>query len=225
MLNSIKNILIIALILASAIGAFVLYTHFKKEKVNRAVAEIEANRYKIELVSSKYQDSITQLSLKNAINLTNDENSQLKRDLELMGIKLKDAVNNTRVVTQTKIDKQLIHDTLNHTEYYIDPYAQIELDSLRNIHINLTDTLRQVTYKKVIDGKEYLQVRAKNSNPYIKITDLSSVNIPITKEKSRWGISLYAGYGVGITPDKKFTKFEPQIGVGVSFNLIRFNGK
>ncbi len=61
---------------------------------------------------------------------------------------------------------------------------------------------------------EYL-IEAVNSNPFIKTIGLDSYTLKVPKK--RLGLSIYAGYGIG----NNFT-FTPQIGLGISYNLIRF---
>lgn len=225
MLKSIKNLLIIVVILAIIFVGWKIYSKFQAKQDAYEDAELRANKYKVELVNTKYQDSILQLTQSNLLDLTESQRDTLANRLKIMGVKLKNAQSYTKTTTETRIEKHLIHDTITNTEYYTDPYTLIQLDSLKNIHINIKDTLYQITSRKVVKGKEYYQIRAKNTNPDIHITNLSSVTIPVTKEKSRWGISVYGGYGVSIDQDHKFTKPTAQIGVGISFNLIRFNRK
>ncbi len=54
-----------------------------------------------------------------------------------------------------------------------------------------------------------------NSNPYIQTTDLSTQ--VVTERVKRFGIGVYAGYGLGTN----FT-LAPQVGIGVSWDLLRF---
>lgn len=63
--------------------------------------------------------------------------------------------------------------------------------------------------------KSEFRIEAVNSNPYVKTTGLDAYSLSVPKK--RMGLSLYVGYGLG----PKFT-LNPQIGIGLSFDLIRF---
>jgi hypothetical protein len=58
------------------------------------------------------------------------------------------------------------------------------------------------------------RIEVQNSNPYIKTTDIDSYTI---KERNkRLGLGLYIGYGLNNTG------LTPQLGVGLSYDVIRF---
>lgn len=63
--------------------------------------------------------------------------------------------------------------------------------------------------------KSEYRIEAVNSNPFIKTTGLDAYSF--SQRKKRFGLSIYAGVGIS----ENFT-FAPQIGVGFSFDLIRF---
>ena len=63
-------------------------------------------------------------------------------------------------------------------------------------------------------NSEY-RIEAVNSNPYIQTTGLDSYTLDVPEK--RLGLSLYAGYGLS----SNFT-FQPQIGIGLTYSLIRF---
>lgn len=69
--------------------------------------------------------------------------------------------------------------------------------------------------KKTGFWKSEYRIEAVNSNPYVKTTGLDAYTFE--RSKKRFGLSVYTGYGIS----KNFT-FTPQIGVGLSFDLIRF---
>ncbi|HET8838492.1 MAG TPA: hypothetical protein VFM82_05795 [Flavobacteriaceae bacterium] len=63
--------------------------------------------------------------------------------------------------------------------------------------------------------KDEFRIEVVNSNKYINTIGLDAYSFE--RSKKRFGISVYAGYGIG----ENFT-FTPQIGIGFSFDLIRF---
>lgn len=63
--------------------------------------------------------------------------------------------------------------------------------------------------------KSEYRIEAVNSNPFIKTTGLDAYSF--SQRKKRLGLSIYAGVGIS----ENFN-FVPQIGFGVTFDLIRF---
>lgn len=69
--------------------------------------------------------------------------------------------------------------------------------------------------KKTGIFKKELRIEVVNSNPYIKTTGLDSYIY--TQKQKRFGISVYAGYGL----NANFTA-TPQVGIGLSYQLLSF---
>lgn len=87
----------------------------------------------------------------------------------------------------------------------------ITIDSL-----SIPNTLSFVVgEKKTGFWKSEYRIEAVNSNKYILTTGLDAYSF--SQPKKRFGLSVYAGYGLG----QNFT-LTPQIGLGVTFDLIRF---
>lgn len=104
--------------------------------------------------------------------------------------------------------------------YYL-AEATIDLsgDSSR-LALQTIDTL-SIVWKEVREGKflrkkNYLQLDVTNKNPYNYIVGVEAYRVPLPKPK-KFGIGIVAGYGLG-------NNFQatPIVGVGVSYNLIRF---
>lgn len=91
-----------------------------------------------------------------------------------------------------------------------DPFYSINgLSEQNGITINSIKIPNILSF--VQDGKT---IRVTNSNPYIQTTGLDSYTL---KEKpKRWGLGFYGGYGIGSNG------LSPQIGVGITYDLIRF---
>ena len=86
-----------------------------------------------------------------------------------------------------------------------------------DIKFNLITGLREK------DGK--VEIFARSDYPNLTITDLEGAiidpkNHPVLKQftkQKRWGVGPYFGIGIGTD-----LKFIPQIGVGITFSLIKF---
>lgn len=110
-------------------------------------------------------------------------------------------VTNTRVRTEYVLvrDTLRLHDTLF---VPITIEKRVYKDSLYRAEIS--------GYKPSLDKIEiYQQTRT--------ITQVEQV---LVKDKKRWGLGIQAGYGVGIHSGVVYTT--PYIGVGVSYNLLRW---
>src|SRR5690606_24173390 len=82
--------------------------------------------------------------------------------------------------------------------------------------IEIPNTLSFVIGEKKMGlFKSVLQIEAVNSNPYIKTTGLDSYIY--TQKQKRFGLSIYAGYGL----NANFTA-TPQVGIGLSYQLLSF---
>lgn len=55
---------------------------------------------------------------------------------------------------------------------------------------------------------------------YQQTRTITKVEQVLVKDKKRWGLGIQAGYGVGIHSGVVYTT--PYIGVGVSYNLLRW---
>lgn len=110
-------------------------------------------------------------------------------------------ITNTRVRTEYVLvrDTLRLHDTLF---VPITIEKRVYKDSLYRAEIS--------GYKPSLDKIEiYQQTRT--------ITRVEQV---LVKDKKRWGLGIQAGYGVGIHSGVVYTT--PYIGVGVSYNLLRW---
>ena len=96
-------------------------------------------------------------------------------------------------------------DTMYVTQMYIDNGEPLEVPLIKQ-----TVTYSDSTYKAVVSGYnpklEYIETY--NTTHYI--TEF------VQKKKKKWGLGIQAGYGIGRNG------LQPYVGVGVSYNLIRF---
>lgn len=223
--NMIKKIIISAVLLIIFFISYHAYKNYKDQIETYKVAALEGQKYKPLYYNTKYADSVAQITMKGQNDLLLEENSTLQHTIDLLGVKSKEAESEIVTTTKTVVKKQLVHDTIPGAYIFKDGYALINLDSLHRIQVELQDTLYQVTTKETHKGQDFYTVRAKNTNPYVKITDMSAVRINVPKQKSRLAIGIQAGYGVAMTPDKKFIHPSPYFGVGISYNIFTFNKK
>ena len=217
--------MILVVLLIIGIISYFTYKSYKNREETYHTAQLQSEKYKTMYYNTKYSDSIARVTMKTQSDLILEENQTLQNTIKELGIAKKQAQAAITTVTKTVVDKQLVHDTIPGSYKFQDGYTLINLDSLHRIRLELKDTLFQITTKETVKGQDFWTVRAKNTNPYVKITDMSAVRIQIPKEKSRWSISAQVGYGVSMTPDKKFTHPAPYIGVGLSYNIFTFNKK
>lgn len=99
------------------------------------------------------------------------------------------------------------------TEFYD---FKIDIDTKANLGLDLTVPV----VLNVITGwdkykKEYKSVVTSN-NPHFKVVDINSSRVTSTKPK-RYGIGLQVGYGI-----TKEATFSPYVGIGLSYNPIRW---
>lgn len=159
-------------------------------------------------------------------------NKQLAKQLK---VKAKNINSVTILTTNTKIEKQLLidtlvkvvtlndilHDTLKQYNFkYSDKWVEVEgclgdsVNCKDSISIQLTDSLIVTIYKKShLFKKDVIKVDVLNQNPYVKFTSLSSLSYPLKKPKLGVGLSLGIGYGIqNITTKSPY----PQLQLGIS---------
>lgn len=150
-----------------------------------------------------------------------DSTGQLKRLISKF--RKVDAAGNIR--TNTRIDTIRIGFEVPipcefHREWEkIDPFYSISGISNQNgITINSLTVPNTLSFaigkrKKGWFNSEYV-IESVNSNPNIKTVGLDSYSIKVPKK--RFGVSLFAGYGLGSQG------LTPLIGIGVGYNLLEF---
>jgi len=106
--------------------------------------------------------------------------------------------------------------TFSKKDEYIDVKGGFDKKGVMNIDINVPITVDVWTG---VDRttKDYKAV-ITTDNPYIKVIDVRSVKVDLLKPK-RFGIGIQAGYGINF---KDQITAQPYLGVGLSYNLIRF---
>lgn len=119
---------------------------------------------------------------------------------------------------KTEIDKQKVQ-----TIYYQDRYftATSKTDSLGNSNLNYQYNAQldiATTKEKRFLGKEIQTVHITSPDKYLNINGVEHFKKDISTPPKRFGIGIQSGYY--FTPETG--KLSPAIGVGVSYNLIRF---
>jgi hypothetical protein len=77
----------------------------------------------------------------------------------------------------------------------------------------LLENILTISHKKTRKG---YTVNVLNENPYTVTSGLKSYTIK--QKKKRFGISVYAGYGMGLTDFRP----QPSVGVALTYSVIRF---
>lgn len=111
------------------------------------------------------------------------------------------------------------------SQHYSNPYykavATIRLDGESPpLELQTYDSLR-IVFKTVKEGglfnrREYLQLDITNTNPYDSVYGVTAYRKPLPKA-NKFGIGVQAGFGFSNS-----LKPSPYIGIGVSYNIIRF---
>lgn len=128
----------------------------------------------------------------------------------------------------TRVDTLVVRDTI--TEDRPTFITVTRVDTML-VAIRDTVTLRDTAY--VVIGREQKHYKGDNYEAWVsgyrpqldsvwvfpETRYITTENISVEPRK-RWGIGIQAGYGVGICSGQ-VTAF-PYIGVGISYNLIRF---
>ena len=93
-------------------------------------------------------------------------------------------------------------------------------DSLR---LDFCEDIVKFDYTLAIDKDNVIHV--KSDNPYVQFNDISGFTVPKPRPK-RWGLSVYAGFGVnlGYNPFQQKTQMTlgPSVGFAVTYDLIQW---
>ena len=219
------------------IGIIVVLTFVIFRQCNSATEKLQSQESATEFLNDTiayYQNEIgQQVAEKKAIQGDNDAlEILLSKQIDSTG-QLKALVNKFRkaqaagnITQATRIDTVEIpyevpvpvdftRDFGANTEYYsITGTSNQNGVTLTGIEIPNTLSFAIGKKRTGIFKSEY-RIEVVNSNPYVQTTGLDSYILKVPAK--RLGLSLYAGYGVG----SNFT-FQPQIGIGFSYSLIKF---
>ena len=105
---------------------------------------------------------------------------------------------------------------------------------VRTEYVPVRDTLRlhdtlfvPVTIEKRVYEDSLYRAEISGYKPsldkieiYQQTRTITKVEQVLVKDKKRWGLGIQAGYGVGIHSGVVYTT--PYIGVGVSYNILRW---
>lgn len=126
-------------------------------------------------------------------------------------------------------DTLVIHDTITR-----EMPVYITNTRVRTEYVPVRDTLRlhdtlfvPVTIEKRVYEDSLYRAEISGYKPsldkieiYQQTRTITKVEQVLVKDKKRWGLGIQAGYGVGIHSGVVYTT--PYIGVGVSYNLLRW---
>lgn len=123
----------------------------------------------------------------------------------------------------------VIHDTITR-----EMPVYITNTRVRTEYVPVRDTLRlhdtlfvPITIEKRVYKDSLYRAEISGYKPsldkieiYQQTRTITKVEQVLVKDKKRWGLGIQAGYGVGIHSGVVYTT--PYIGVGVSYNLLRW---
>lgn len=184
---------------------------YYKNKLGREVAEkvaLKGNNSTLEILLSKQIDSTGQLK-------------RLVKEFRNV-----DAAGN--ITQEVRIDTVKVPyleggPTLGNLEYkfgtntqYYSIFGRTTQEGITIDSLSLPNTLSfAIGKKKTGFFKSEYRIEAVNSNPYISTIGLDAYTFSVPKK--RFGISAYVGFGIG-----QNLTLNPQIGIGISYSLIRF---
>lgn len=126
-------------------------------------------------------------------------------------------------------DTLVIHDTITREMpvYITNTRVRTEYVPVRDT-LRLRDTLFvPITIEKRVYKDSLYRAEISGYKPsldkieiYQQTRTITKVEQVLVKDKKRWGLGIQAGYGVGIHSGVVYTT--PYIGVGVSYNLLRW---
>ena len=139
------------------------------------------------------------------------------------------ALTKIREVQVVRVDTLLIRDTITVKKPIKETITQVEKVLVRVVDtVTINDTVYIEADREQVMWEDSLsRVYASGIMPRVDsvahfITDryITKEVVIKGKEYSRWGVSINAGYGVGLNGGHVIAT--PQIGIGISYNLIRF---
>lgn len=173
-------------------------------------------------VAEKLSFKGSKKQLERIINLKESENSQLKVALK----KWKKVASATKVKTVIEIKeipipfKDTIPFTFNRSFQKVDKFysifGNVNQSGLTFDRISIPNTQTIISGKKKVGFfKTEYRFEVTNSNPFIKTVQADSYNF--VERNKRFGIGVIGGYGLSSGLKTNFF-----VGVGVSYNLIKF---
>lgn len=84
-----------------------------------------------------------------------------------------------------------------------------------SLYLNIDKDIVNFDYTVALDKKNNIHITS--TNPYVKYNSISGFTLPKQKQK-RWSIGPTVGVGVDVTNGK----ISPQVGIGISYGIIKF---
>ena len=157
------------------------------------------------------------------------------KDLKLLNNDLYNEISalKNKPVTATHVTTTITHE-VHDTCYIIKPSDIVQGVTERFDYSNRYRTLAgQISYHpdtlelKIDSDKVYVdftvamdkknRIHVVSNNPYVQYNEITGFTVPKTKQK-RWSIGPFVGYGINLSNGKP----EPQVGIGISYGLIKF---
>lgn len=137
-----------------------------------------------------------------------------------------DAIGNVSGSSVTMIDSTFISDcdslfpiyTSNYKDDWINLTTRASRDSTSfNLNYKDTYTISQLNDK----NGDYVEII--NQSPYVLVDNIRTFRIkqPTYKAK-KWGVGIQTGFGAFVDLSNKNLGYGPYIGIGISYNIIRF---
>ncbi len=133
-----------------------------------------------------------------------------------------------RVVVKTRSDTVIVRDTIRDTVPIPVTRYLVRIDTVHvkvagdTVYVNVEVPIHQRVYqtddyRAVVEGfrPELIAMEVYRQTHYI--TRIETVPVP---DRKRWGIGLHAGYGATVHGGRVI--MVPTVGVGVSYNLLRW---
>lgn len=219
-----KNVVVLGVILALMLGLFFSIKSCRNERTKRKYLEtslaFERDSFSTYFEIWKDRNSLTHYTTE-SVQLDRDRlNEYIKELEEKLNVKPKQIEGKDRIVTETKIQKELVYVDKDSTWRYKDNYIDVlvtEDSSFKTFTLDSKDTLVRTTYWKrkwlLSDKKYYTDI--SNTNPYNKTTSIISLQLADPKP-----VKFILGPVVGVGWNGK--EIQPYIGVGAMFYPLSF---
>ena len=134
----------------------------------------------------------------------------------------------TETVTVTRTDTLTVRDTI--VERY--PFF-VTIDKVDTMLIAIRDTVTVHDTSYIVVDREQRYYKSNDYEAWVSgyrprldsvwvfpETRYITKEVKVQRKPTRWGIGIQAGYGVGISSGQ--VRAFPYIGVGISYNIVRF---
>jgi hypothetical protein len=156
---------------------------------------------------------------------------RLQNELKVQQGKVTNSVGfsgNTKFDTIIKTQIKYVYDTLYQDGDTIliplQKYAVHHNDRWMNINFDSDSSTTEISIQveneytvSLVKKKKKYEAIVKNYNPYSSVSEISAISLQGFPKPKKFGVGVHLGYGINSS-----FKIQPYIGVGVSYNVIRF---